>query len=341
MNSEPRQLDAGIYMLEVPFPEGLVPPDAMGGKTLSYLVADDGGWLMVDCGFNHETCFEAVCFQLSALGASITDIRRLVITHCHPDHFGLAGRIKAESGAEIIMHQQDWEMARFVMESGDNWSMDQVLEWARSLGVPPQEVEGYEDIMAFGKMLFPSGLQPDRLVKGKDEPISDGSHLRGILTPGHTPGHLCLYDESSRVLFSGDHVLTGITTHISPSFLTDDNQLAQYLTSLQAVRQLQVDLVLPAHEEPFTDLPYRVDQLLAHHEQRLGQVLAALGNRASSPWEIASHVEWTVGTWDEMDATNRMLAMQETLAHIQVLEERGMVSSVEEVARLYRRRIEQ
>ena len=316
-------------MLEAPFPPGLLPPDSLGA-TLCYLLEDDGGWLMVDSGFNDDVPFDSLCQQLGALGTSINDIRRLLITHFHPDHFGLAGRIKAASDAEVITHQGDWEMAQHVLETANEWSLEQVLQRVRSLGVPPAELEHYTDIISFGRMLFPAGLEPDTVLKGDDEPVGGRSHLRAVLTPGHTPGHLCLYDERNRFLFSGDHVLAGITTHISPSYLTDDCQLALYLNALQKVRLLDVDMVLPAHEEPFADLGARVDELLQHHDQRLEQVLAALGDRPSSPWQTASQVEWTVGSWDDMDVTNRLLAMQETLAHLQLLQERGRVTVVEE-----------
>ena len=329
MNKRPPEVAPGVYMLEIPFPSGIMPPDAMGGRTLCYLVEDEEGWLMVDCGFDDDTCFDALCQQLAALGVSLKDIQRLLVTHGHPDHFGLAGRLKAASNVEVVMHRQDWDMARFVTESTDDWALNQVLDWARSLGVPPSQVEGYRGIFAFGRSVYTTDLKPDIVLEAEDEPLG-GGRLRAVLTPGHTSGHVCLYDERRRLLFSGDHVLGKITTHIAPSFLSDDDMLSQYLASLQKVGRLDVDLVLPAHDEPFANLGCRVDELLDHHEQRLDQVLAAVRHHPSSPWEIASQVEWSVGLWERMDDLNRMLAMQETLAHLQLLQEHGRVARTEE-----------
>jgi glyoxylase-like metal-dependent hydrolase (beta-lactamase superfamily II) len=174
------------------------------------------------------------------------------------------------------------------------------------------------------------GLEVDTLLQGEESPIGDSGHLRAILTPGHSPGHICIYDEKNRVLFSGDHVLVEITPHISPSHLTSRDQLRQYLTALRKIQYLDVSLVLPAHERPFDHLSRRVDEILEHHGKRLDEVLEALFGHMLSPWDIAHRVEWAVGKWDQMDATNRVLAVRETVAHLQLLEQRGQVSPVEQ-----------
>jgi len=328
MKEKPSELARGIYMLEVPFPPGWMPPDAPPA-TLSYLVEEERGWLMVDSGFNHDACFDSLCQQLAALGISFKDVRWLLITHFHPDHFGLAGRIKAASGAKVVMHQEDWNLARFIVESPEEWAIDQIAQWFRSLGVPPSELVGYRQVVTFGKMLFPKNSEPDILLQGEEERLGERGHLRAILTPGHTPGHLCLYDEKNKFLFAGDHVLSEITPHIAPIDLAGHNQLDQYLKSLHKLQRLEVKLVLPAHEKPFTHLSQRVDELLQHHKQRLEQVLAAVRHHPLSPVEIASQVEWMVGLWEQMDAMNRLLAIQETLAHLRLLQENGRVTTVE------------
>ena len=283
---------------------------------------------MVDSGFNHDTCFNSLCQQLAALGTSVKDIRWLLITHFHPDHFGLAGRIKAASGTKVVMHQEDWNIARFIVESPEEWSIDQIGQWLRSLGVPPSELVGYQQVVKFGKMLFPKNLQPDILLQGEEEWLGERGHLRAILTPGHTPGHLCVYDEKNKFLFAGDHVLNEITPHVAPIDLAGQNQLDQYLKSLRKLQRLEVELVLPAHERPFAHLSQRVDELLEHHRRRLEHVLTVVRHHPLSPLEIASQVEW-VGLWEGMDAMNRLLAIQETLAHLRLLEEHGRVTMVE------------
>jgi glyoxylase-like metal-dependent hydrolase (beta-lactamase superfamily II) len=315
-------------MLEIPFPAGLVPPDAPKG-TLCYLVKQDQGWLMVDSCVNDQTCFDALCQQLAALDISLKDIRWLLITHFHPDHFGLAGKIKAASDATVIMHRIDWAMIEMIKTRCQEWSAKDTSQWAGSLGLEPSDFHRYRRGFDLRLMLFPEDLEPDVLLDGEEERVGDNGRLQAILTPGHTPGHVCVYDEKSKMLLSGDHVLLGITSNITPSITGGEDLLGRYLESLRKVREMDVSMVLPAHERPFAELSKRVDELLAHHETRLGQVLAALQNEPLGANEIAAQVDWVVGLWDKLDGMNRLLAIQETLAHLHLLENRGKVTRME------------
>jgi glyoxylase-like metal-dependent hydrolase (beta-lactamase superfamily II) len=328
MKEKPVQIIPGIYMLEVTFRPDFM-PQAELSTTLCYLVKEKDGWLMVDSGYNNDGSFNSLCGQLDALGISLKDLRWLFITHYHPDHSGLAYRIKAASGAKVIMHQDDWNILQTVVGSAEKWNIDGLIEWAKSLGVPSSELERFWEMATFSRALFARGLEPDIVLQGEENLVGEGGHLRAILTPGHSPGHLCLYDEKNKVLFSGDHVLLQITPHISPSHLTSYNQLGQYLDALRKVQYLDVKLVLPAHERPFSHLAQRVDELLEHHRQRLEEMLAALSDHPLSPWELATKVHWDVGSWEQMDANNRVLAVRETLAHLQLLESRSQVAMVE------------
>jgi glyoxylase-like metal-dependent hydrolase (beta-lactamase superfamily II) len=297
--------------------------------TLCYLVQDADGWLMVDSGYNDEGCFNALCQQIDSLGIELKDIRWLVLTHYHPDHSGLANLIKAASGAKVVMHQDDWNILENIVGSSEEWNIHGLVPWVRSFGVPPNQLEGFREMATFGRRLFPTGLEVDVLLQGEENQVGNSGRLRAILTPGHSPGHLCFYDEGNKLLFSGDHILVEITPHISPSHMTSHDQLGQYLDALRKVQHLDVELVLPAHERPFDYLRQRVDEILEHHSGRLEEVLVALSGRMLTPWDIAHEVEWAVGKWDQMDATNRVLAVRETVAHLQLLEQRGQVALAE------------
>jgi len=281
---------------------------------------------MVDAGLNDDTCFDAFCGQVAGLGIAPGDIRWLLITHFHPDHLGLAGRVKEATGARVIMHEADLNTVRFIMGAAQEFSQDLLDQWAVSLGVAASEIEGYQQVMSFGANLFPAALEPDVVLQGEESPVGDAGNLRAILTPGHTPGHVCVYDKDNRLLFSGDHVLVEITTNISPSYLGESNQLGQYLSALERLRQLDVRLVLPAHEEPFSHLNRRIDELLEHHERRLSQVLEAVSARPLSPHDVACQVNWTGGGWEQMNGMDRLLAIMETLAHLHLLQKRGRVN---------------
>jgi glyoxylase-like metal-dependent hydrolase (beta-lactamase superfamily II) len=321
-------------MLEIAFPQGWFPPDAPAG-TLCYLIRQRQGWLLVDSGLKHSSCLDSLRQQLAALNVSPRDIKWLLITHFHPDHFGLAAEIKAMSDARIVMHRLDWNVLR-IIKAAKGLSGETISQWLTSLGILPHELDGYDRVFEFGTALFPAEVEPDLLLDGEEQPVGDMG-LRAILTPGHTPGHICVYDEGKKLLFSGDHVLTGITTHITPGILSDDDQLGRYLEALEKVRALDVQMVLPAHENPFERLGERVGQLLEHHERRLEQVLDPIRHDASSARRIASQVQWVVGLWEQMDGINKLLAIQETLAHLRLLQERGaVITTQKDGVNLYR-----
>lgn len=328
MEEKPHKVAPRTYLIEIPFMPGLKSQNKES-VTLCYLVEEEDGWLMIDSGYNDSAAFNYLCHQLDLLNTSLKQIRWLLLTHYHPDHSGLANRIKAASGAQVIMHQDDWTILQTIVSSAEEWNIHGMIPWARSLGIPEAELEGFFQIASYGRDLFPRGLQPDSILSGEINPVGDTGHLQAILTPGHTPGHLCIYDHKNKTFFSGDHILVEITPHISPSHLTSYDQLGQYLNSLQRVQQFDVQLVLPAHERPFRHFHQRVTELLEHHDQRLSEVVTAIADRVVTPWDIARQVQWTVGKWPEMDATNRVLAVRETLAHLQLLEQRGKVVRVE------------
>ena len=139
---------------------------------------------------------------------------------------------------------------------------------------------------------------PDLLLDGT-ETYTTGKHdLKAFWTPGHTPGHLCFFDRAGRMVFTGDHILPVITSNVSVRMTSDGDPLGDYLDSVAKVGELEVDLVLPAHEYHFTDLSGRVEELKHHHAERLDDVLRATGGEPKSAYVIASSVRWDVGDWE-------------------------------------------
>ena len=174
---------------------------------------------------------------------------------------------------------------------------------------------------------------PDReIAPGELLPLA-GRRLRAIWTPGHTPGHVCLHLEEAHPsqlpghgrLFSGDHLLPGITPHIGLYEDPDDaactDPLGDYLDSLERVGRLGVAEVLPAHQHPFTGAQARVAQLLAHHEDRLNGLLALLSTPLT-PWQLAERMEWN-RPWEQIPYGSRTIAVSEAEAHVRRLEKRG------------------
>ncbi|MFD0776976.1 MBL fold metallo-hydrolase, partial [Streptomonospora algeriensis] len=147
--------------------------------------------------------------------------------------------------------------------------------------------------------------------------------LRAMWTPGHTPGHVCLHLEDGNRLFTGDHVLPGITPHIALYDFDGGDPLGEYLDSLARLADTPDDTeVLPSHEHRFTGAAQRAADLAAHHEAKLGELAGLLGGAGASLWELSAQLPWKRG-WDEMEVTSRRMASAETAAHARTLERRG------------------
>jgi glyoxylase-like metal-dependent hydrolase (beta-lactamase superfamily II) len=171
---------------------------------------------------------------------------------------------------------------------------------------------------------------PDRTLDGGEEIHCGRYAFRVIWTPGHSAGHICLYDARNKVLLSGDHVLPHITPSVGLHVRATSNPLADYLDSLKLIGKLEAELVLPGHGEPFEGLPERTAELLAHHQRRLDEVVALLRARPGEQqtgFQLASQMQWSRRrTWDDLTGFERRMAITEALAHIELLHARGQVS---------------
>ncbi|TAK31643.1 MAG: MBL fold metallo-hydrolase [Chloroflexota bacterium] len=309
----------GIHQLKVPIPDNPL------GFLNSYLIRGDGHYVLVDTGWNAKDSFASLEQQLNEIGVRFTDISQVVITHIHPDHFGLAGKIKEVSGAEVVVHEVE---KSFIELRYQNWKvlLQEMATWMHVNGVPGADLvklrNASEEIMDVEYL-----SDPDRTVSG-GETIEVGSMRFEIMwTPGHSPGHICLYEAQRRVLLSGDHVLPVITPNVSLHSQSFGNPLADYVDALRAVGRLPVDIVLPAHEDIFYDLPKRVQEILAHHEARERAILDAIGETPRTAYEIACIIPWELmgRTWEEIPAWEKRSATTETLAHLEHMHTKDLV----------------
>jgi glyoxylase-like metal-dependent hydrolase (beta-lactamase superfamily II) len=166
---------------------------------------------------------------------------------------------------------------------------------------------------------FYSRFRPDIILTGARGPLPGGGGWEWIHTPGHSPGHVTVYHPAQRILITGDHVLPRISPNVGADLYADE-PLSDFLRSLRGLRELPVDLVLPSHGEPFTDLPARIDALLAHHDERNRQILAFLGSGAKTVFEVAR------GVFGDLPPENLLHAVRESLAHLRYLERHGRVA---------------
>jgi glyoxylase-like metal-dependent hydrolase (beta-lactamase superfamily II) len=305
----------GVRRIPIPLPiRGLPIVNA-------YLVEGAQGWSLVDAGLHTAEAERALRAGLADAGIGIEDLRRVFVTHLHPDHMGMAGTLE-RAGAEVLMHTPEIVAAKRVWSKGHE-AIDAAYDWFVRHGMPRDIDEGMRQAW------IAMGERVDELehVDGVDD--GQGVDLGGRATrlrwtPGHTDYHAVLIDERDGVLFAGDHVLPRITSNIGLYPSSRDDPLGDFLGALSALRDLPVKRVLPAHGDPFDDLAGRVDELLAHHAARLDATLATVGAADHDAYTIARKLFPVLRSPHE-----ERFALAETLAHLRHLERNGSVREID------------
>lgn len=325
----------GVRSLAVPIPDNPL------GTTLVHVVDTDRGPVLIDTGWDDPDSWEVLTAGLAACGIPVAEVHGVVITHHHPDHHGLSGKVRDASGAWIAMHALDTEIVRRTREhKAERW-FAYMADKLEACGAPEDHVallrEARTARRSGGLPPFAPALPDREIVPGELLGLA-GRRLRAIWTPGHTPGHVCLHLEEAHPaglpghgrLFSGDHLLPRITPHIGlyedPDDATVADPLGDYLDSLERVGRLGPAEVLPAHQHAFTDAPGRVRELLAHHEERLTGLLTLLATPLTA-WQLAERMEWN-RPWEQIPFGSRNIAVSEAEAHVRRLVKLGRAEAV-------------
>jgi glyoxylase-like metal-dependent hydrolase (beta-lactamase superfamily II) len=310
------RLRPGLWSIPVPLPSSGL------RHVFVYLFETDRGAYVVDSGWDTAEAFDAVEAGLATAGYAVTDLRGVMATHMHPDHYGLAGRLRAASGAWVSLHPADAALLRRdPIDSAELLAF--MMTPLRRAGTPAAEIEAMT-IGALPRGTLPTDAQPDVLLADGERPDVPGWDLRAVWTPGHSPGHLCFWEPSHRLLLSGDHVLPRITPNIPFEPSQFDDPLGDYLASLDKVAGLPAEEVLPAHEYRFADASARLAALRRHHESRFAEVVAALREGPLTGFEVGRRMTWSA-SWDEIVGFMKRAAVCEALAHLRALERRGVV----------------
>jgi len=314
------QVRPGLWSIPVPIPNNPL------RYVLVYAMETDRGPYIVDAGWNTDDAYDTLVAGLRRAGFSITDVQGVLVTHIHPDHYGLAGRVREASGAWVGLHPADAALIplRYLEPDALIRGMGAQL---RVLGAPEEERISLESA-SMAVRPFVWAVEPDILIEDGDKPEVPGWDIHAIWTPGHSPGHLCFWDNGNRLMLSGDHVLPRITPNVSLHPQSGDDPLGQFLESLDKVGHYEAEEVLPAHEHRFVNLSGRVAQLKAHHEDRLTEALEVIRSGSDTAWEIAGKMAWS-RPWNRIEGFMRRAAVTEIFAHLRLLERRGKLRVIE------------
>jgi glyoxylase-like metal-dependent hydrolase (beta-lactamase superfamily II) len=306
---------SNLYRIEIPLPQSPL-------KSLnSYLIKGEGRFLLIDAGMNRDECMSEMITSLSRLNVDLkkTDF---FITHLHADHLGLIEKLAADKSI-IYFSNVEANMVKDVFEKGERWS--KIIAIYIANGFPADELEKASE--SHPARRFGLTRPIDFVVLQEGDRIEIGDYFfRCIETPGHSPGHMCLYEASKKILVAGDHILFDITPNISfwPEM---EDSLKYYLISLRKVYPLDVNLVLPGHRSIMRNHKERIRELEKHHQDRLNEVLMVLKDGTKNAWQVAPHITWNIKckSWELFPAQQKWFAFGETLAHLKHLEEERMV----------------
>ena len=326
-----KEVIPGIYRLPVPLPNSPL------GHINAYLIQDDNGYLLVDTGWDTDEAFGSLEEQLAEIGTRPEEISQIIITHIHPDHYGLAGRLKQLSRAKIAMHQLEKKNIRTRYINMDKL-LQQLAQWLAVNGVPTDELPDLQ-IASTPVAKFVVPTSPDITLHGGETITAGVFNFKVLWTPGHSPGHIVLYDSGHKILISGDHVLPHITPNVARHPQSGENPLNDYINSLNPLKQLEVELVLPGHEQPFDNLSDRIDRIVSHHHERNSEILGILGDKTKTAYQLVKEIIWMPDTrasrWHDLSPLDRRLAILETISHLEFMRFEGQVDTLSQDGAIY------
>jgi glyoxylase-like metal-dependent hydrolase (beta-lactamase superfamily II) len=303
-----------------------------------YLIADPGGDTLVDCGIAvrspgtdvaDDDGTSALEAALLGCGSGLGNLKRLVITHAHIDHFGVAGEVVRRTGADLWMHAEtDRDLAKYLDPSA---AVDRRALMLADHGLAGDELGKASEGLTHWMPVMPSVGRPSRLVTGGETFSASGRQWTVVPTPGHSPGHICLWSENEGLLCSGDHLLRDISPPVTFERGFERDPMGSFLDSLALVQRLSPALVLPGHGETFHDGAGRAAVIEGKKRRRLSKLRLLLDG---PPKTVADITEELFGP--QPNGSRMHMAMAEVLAYLAYFEVRGEAQRRRDRAGIYR-----
>jgi glyoxylase-like metal-dependent hydrolase (beta-lactamase superfamily II) len=292
--------------------------------------------VLIDSGLNLGNWRKKFFETLKELRIDIQDIDYCFITHIHVDHIGLAKKLKeANPNLKIVMHDISYELLKWETNQANLADLkQQAIEIAGKMvkyGISEEQSKNVVQFFTYWPQ-FLAYQEPDIVVQDGDVILD---RLEVIWTPGHSFGHICIFDKNNKYLFSGDHILSRITPHIGNFIVNDllyeryhdfnfNNILKYYLNSLDKIDKLNPRIIFPAHQDIIFNPHERILEIKAHHKNRLEQILELIKKKPLSPFQIS---QMHFGT--DLDEINSYMALSEVLGHLLYLEDLGRIKKIQ------------
>ncbi|MEM1578081.1 MAG: MBL fold metallo-hydrolase [Archaeoglobaceae archaeon] len=305
------KIEENLYRVQVPLPRNPL-------KSLNSYILTGKRPLVIDTGFNIQECYTELIKGLQQLGIEPKKVDVLA-THLHADHLGLVGKI----AKNLLISRVDAEIAIKGILEPSYWK--ELAEIFIKNGFPEKEAKKVTKIHPAVK--YSSEFSGEVIFLKDGDLLEYGNlELEVFLTPGHTPGHVCLYEPEKKILFSGDHILFDITPNITFWEAMEDS-LGEYLRSLEKVYTLEVRTTLPGHRNFYGSHRKRIEELKEHHRKRLEEALNAVKKGFSYAWDVAQQITWDLDyqNWEELPTMQKWFAVGETIAHLDHLALKGVI----------------
>lgn len=318
------RLAVGLWRVRLPVPFGRL------GEVNCYLMKGEEGWTIFDTGLNWPAARAVWYTAAEETGLGPGDLARIVLTHTHPDHAGLAGWLQQEARAAgrvvpVLLSTRERALMQYWYADEED-SVGEVEALLSRCGAPPFLREGgMHDLGRLRQAVRPLPEEAETLAAGRVLRAGD-RELEVIAAPGHSRGQLIFYDRAEQLLLAGDQVLAHITPNVSQWPTAGPDPLGQYLASLRDLASLEVERALPGHGPVITDWRGRLRAIRRHHDERLSVAMAAVqAEEGATVYQIAQQLFEMEG----FEAGEARFALTETLAHLSHLEQRGRLSRTE------------
>lgn len=319
------EMAPGLWRLPMP-----IPGHTLGG-VCAYLIRDHDGYVLVDAGMDIPACQEVFDAHLAALGVPITALHTIVVTHGHPDHGGQAPPLRERSGAPIWLSRRDAALVDPVHPIGDA-DLDGLVAWLGRYGFPPEEAEEARQAVQRG-LGRTATYTPDRLIEDGDELEVGPYRFTVVATPGHTPGHVCLYEPAHCFALTGDHLFGMAAPNVRLMPFSGRDIMRQYVGSLRRIAELRPERALPGHGEPFERVAERVADVVEHQLKRRDRLKSLMTDRPQTPYQLAQ-VVWGPGSgrrsWEQFNGRLRRNAGLTLAGHLEWLTLDGEIARYEE-----------